>query len=83
MRLIWAAWEQYLYWQQTDRAILRKINTLLKECQRTPFAGTSKPEVLKGDLRGYWSQHTNAYYFIKFAVIWLSSTFVSQSIHIF
>ncbi|MDO7849679.1 Txe/YoeB family addiction module toxin [Hymenobacter sp. M29] len=61
MRLIWdeAAWEQYLYWQETDRAILRKINTLLKECQRTPFAGTGKPEALKGDLRGYWSRRIN------------------------
>lgn len=61
MRFIWdeAAWEQYLYWQETDRAVLRKINTLLKECQRTPFAGTGKPEALKGDLRGYWSRRIN------------------------
>ncbi|GAB3725870.1 type II toxin-antitoxin system mRNA interferase toxin YoeB [Hymenobacter agri] len=61
MRLIWdeAAWEQYLYWQETDRAILRKINSLLKECQRTPFAGTGKSEALKGDLLGYWSRRIN------------------------
>ena len=61
MRLIWdeAAWEQYLYWQETDRAILRKINTLLKEYQHTPFAGTGKPEALKGNLRGHWSRRIN------------------------
>ncbi|WP_310390978.1 Txe/YoeB family addiction module toxin [Hymenobacter sp.] len=61
MRLSWdeEAWEQYLYWQRTDPAILRKINALLKECLRTPLAGTGKPEVLKGDLRGYWSRRIN------------------------
>jgi len=58
MKLLWdqTAWEQYLYWQETDRAILRKINALLKECQRMPFTGTGKPEALKGNLRGYWSR---------------------------
>ena len=58
MKLVWdeAAWEQYLYWQEADRTILRKINILLKECLRTPFAGTGKPELLKGNLRGYWSR---------------------------
>ena len=58
MRLSWDedAWEQYLYWQTADLAILRKINGLLKECIRTPFAGTGKPELLKGNMRGYWSR---------------------------
>ncbi|OGX87854.1 Txe/YoeB family addiction module toxin [Hymenobacter glacialis] len=58
MRLSWDedAWEQYLHWQITDMAILRKINGLLKECMRTPFAGTGKPELLKGNMRGYWSR---------------------------
>lgn len=44
------AWEQYVYWQQTDKKVLRKINGLIKECMRTPFAGTGKPEPLKGEL---------------------------------
>jgi toxin YoeB len=58
MRLSWDedAWEQYLYWQATDPTILRKINGLLKECLRTPFEGTGKPELLKGNMRGYWSR---------------------------
>ena len=41
------AWEDYLYWQQTDKQILKKINQLIKETQRTPFTGTGKPEPLK------------------------------------
>ena len=50
------AWEAYVYWQQQDKAIIHKINTLIKECQRHPFEGTGKPEPLKGDLSGYWSR---------------------------
>ena len=37
------AWEDYLYWQQTEKAVLWRIHALLKEMQRTPFAGTGKP----------------------------------------
>lgn len=53
------AWEDYLYWQKTDKAILRKINTLIKEISRTPFIGTGKPEALKENLSGYWSRRIN------------------------
>lgn len=52
-------WEDYLYWQKTDKAILRKINTLIKEISRTPFIGTGKPEALKENLSGYWSRRIN------------------------
>ena len=41
------AWDEYLYWQVTDKKILKKINKLLKEIQRTPFTGEGKPESLK------------------------------------
>jgi toxin YoeB len=50
------AWDAYLYWQTHDKAIVRKINALIKECQRHPFEGTGKPEPLKGDLSGFWSR---------------------------
>ncbi len=50
------AWEDYLYWQSSDRKQLKKINTLLRECLRTPFAGTGKPEPLKGEFAGWWSR---------------------------
>jgi toxin YoeB len=50
------AWEDYLYWQSTDRKILQRINALIKEVQRTPFAGIGKPEPLKHGLSGYWSR---------------------------
>ena len=50
------AFEQYRYWQDNDEAILRKLNQLWQECQRDPFKGTGKPELLKGNLSGRWSR---------------------------
>jgi len=53
------AWEDYLYWQRSDKKILRRINRLIKEIMRTPFEGTGKPEALKHALSGYWSRRIN------------------------
>ncbi|NCP62461.1 MAG: Txe/YoeB family addiction module toxin [Alphaproteobacteria bacterium] len=50
------AWDDYLYWQQNDKANLKKINKLIKEIARAPFDGVGKPEPLKFDLAGYWSR---------------------------
>lgn len=50
------AWEDYLYWQSQDPRRLKKINSLIRECLRTPFAGTGKPEPLKGEFSGWWSR---------------------------
>lgn len=50
------AWAQYQEWQETDRKIVKKLNALIRECARTPFAGLGKPEPLKGDLAGWWSR---------------------------
>ena len=58
MRLVWSitSWKDYLYWQQTNRKKVKRINELIKSCIRTPFEGIGKPESLKGDLKGYWSR---------------------------
>lgn len=58
MKIVFAekAWEDYLYWQKTDKKKLRRINTLIKEVQRDPFEGMGKPEPLKHALAGYWSR---------------------------
>jgi toxin YoeB len=61
MKLIFStkAWEQYLYWQTTDKKILKRINLLIKDIQRTPHEGIGKPEPLKHGLSGYWSRRIN------------------------
>jgi len=58
MDIFWdnTAWDDYQYWINTDRKVLLKINALIKECQRTPFEGTGKPEPLKQNLSGFWSR---------------------------
>ena len=61
MNLIFApkAWDSYLYWQKTDKAIVKRINTLIKDIQRNPFEGVGKPEPLKHALSGFWSRRIN------------------------
>lgn len=49
------AWEDYLHWQGEPETLAR-LNGLIRECSRTPFTGTGKPEALKGDLKGWWSR---------------------------
>lgn len=58
MKLAWSdhAWDDYLHWQATDRDMLRRINDLIGQARRTPFAGIGKPEPLKGNLKGWWSR---------------------------
>lgn len=58
MKVIFAdmAWDDYLYWQQHDRKIVMRINTLIREIQRDPLSGIGKPESLKHALAGFWSR---------------------------
>ncbi|AJJ24135.1 Txe/YoeB family addiction module toxin [Yersinia enterocolitica] len=58
MKIIFSScsWEDYLYWQQTDKKILKRINGLVKNIQRTPFEVKGKPEPLKHNLAGFWSR---------------------------
>lgn len=53
------AWEDYLYWQKTDKKLLKRINALIKDIQRQPFDGIGSPEPLKHNLTGYWSRRIN------------------------
>jgi len=61
MKLIFSenAWEDYLYWQNTDKRNLNRINTLIKDILRNKYEGLGKPEPLKHNLAGYWSRRIN------------------------
>jgi toxin YoeB len=50
------AWEDYLWFQQNEPKLIKKINRLIEESKRTPFEGTGKPEALKHDYAGFWSR---------------------------
>jgi toxin YoeB len=56
IRFVPDAWEAYLYWQGQDRKTLKRINALIEDAAREPFAGLGKPEPLRGSLSGYWSR---------------------------
>lgn len=58
MKLIFAgaAWEDYVYWQQQDKRMVKRINELIESTRREPFTGIGKPEPLKHALAGYWSR---------------------------
>ncbi len=62
------AWEQYLYWQETDKKILFRINDLIKDTLRSPFKGIGKPEPLKGNYAGCWSRRINDEHRLVYAV---------------
>jgi len=49
-------WDDYIFWQNTNKKMLKKINNLIKEIKRDPFSGIGKPEPLKHELSGYWSR---------------------------
>ena len=50
-------WDDYLYWQKENMAILAKINSLVRDIRRDPSErGIAKAERLKGDLSGFLSK---------------------------
>ena len=58
MRLVWSAgaWEDYLHWQASDKAVSSRINDLIRDARRSPFGGLGKPEPLRGNLKGWRSR---------------------------
>jgi toxin YoeB len=58
MKLVWheSAWADYVYWQTADRAVLKRINALLRDIARSGNSGIGKPEALKHGFQGYWSR---------------------------
>ena len=79
MKLVFAenAWDDYLYWQKTDKTILKRINSLIKDIARDPFEGIGKPEPLKHALSGYWSRRINEEHRIVYK-IQEDSLFIAQ-----
>ena len=61
MKLIFSehAWSDYLHWKKADKKVLKRINVLIKDVQRSPFEGIGKPEPLKHAFSGYWSRRIN------------------------
>ena len=70
MKIEWAeeAWEDYLYWQQTNKTALKRVNALIKDIRRAPFDGIGKPEALKHHMSGFWSRRIDDEHRLIYAV---------------
>lgn len=71
MQLVFSSksWEEYLYWQETDPRRLQRINQLMKQAMREPFAGIGKPEPLQHAFQGYWSRRIDGEHRMVYKVI--------------
>ncbi|PWC34155.1 Txe/YoeB family addiction module toxin [Azospirillum sp. TSO35-2] len=71
MKKVWsdAAWDDYLFWQQNDKAMLRKVNELIRDADRHPFSGIGKPEPLKEQLSGWWSRRISGEHRLVYRVV--------------
>ncbi len=65
------AWEDYLYWQQNDKKVLKRINKLLEDIKRNPEdnQGLGKPERLKENLQGYFSRRITSEHRLVYKII--------------
>ena len=83
MILCWTAngWEDYLYWQTTDKQMLKRINMLIKDIQRTPHEGLGTPEPLKHNWSGYWSRRIDREHRLVYKAIEGTITIVQCRYH--
>jgi toxin YoeB len=83
MRLVFteSAWQDYLWFQEKDRQLLKRVNQLIKDTLRTPFEGLGKPEPLKADLAGYWSRRINDEHRLVYGVTGTDLVIISCRYH--
>jgi toxin YoeB len=63
-----SAWENYLWLQENDKKLLKRVNLLVKDILRNPFDGIGKPEPLKANLSGYWSRRIDSEHRLVYSV---------------
>ncbi len=63
------AWDDYLEWAASDRKMLKRLNALIRECQRHPFEGTGKPEALRENFSGWWSRRIDREHHLVYRVV--------------
>ncbi len=83
MKLVFteSAWSDYIWFQENDRRLLKRINSLIKEAMRTPSEGIGKPERLKANLSGYWSRRINEEHRLVYGVTETEFVVISCRFH--
>lgn len=62
-------WADHVFWQETDRQILSRVNQLVRDTLRSPFEGIGKPEPLRGQLQGWWSRRITGVHRLVYRVL--------------
>ena len=64
-------WEDYQYWGQNDKKIVKRINLLLSDIKRNPndTNGLGKPERLKENYQGYFSRRVTSEHRLVYRVV--------------
>lgn len=75
------AWTDYTYWQRQDKKMLKRINKLILDTQRSPFDGIGKPEPLRENLSGFWSRRIDETNRLVYAVDKHQLTIISCCYH--
>jgi toxin YoeB len=61
-------WSDYLHWQSVDKKMVKRINGLIEDTLRDPFAGIGKPEPLRHVLQGSWSRRIDGEHRLVYTV---------------
>jgi toxin YoeB len=75
------AWNDYQYWIENDKKLLKRINLIMKDIDRNPYEGIGKPEPLKANLQGYWSRRIDRKHRIVYAVENKQIVYISLRFH--
>jgi toxin YoeB len=75
------SWKDYLYWEETDKKKLKRINELIKDIQRSNYKGIGKPEPLKYQLQGCWSRRIDNEHRIVYEIVYDELRIVSCRFH--
>lgn len=83
MKLVFTelGWQDYLWFQDNNRKLIKRINLLIKDIKRNPFSGIGKPEPLKSDLSGYWSRRINSEHRLVYGISKIELTIISCRYH--
>ena len=63
------AWDEYQHRAATDRQMIKRINALIRECQRHPFEGTGRPELLRQNMKGWWSRRIDREHRLVYRIV--------------
>ncbi|HEY9705842.1 MAG TPA: Txe/YoeB family addiction module toxin [Allocoleopsis sp.] len=76
-----SAWQDYLWLQEYNHKLLKRLNELIRDTLRNPFRGIGKPEPLKGELSGFWSRRINVEHRLVYEVSETAITIISCRHH--